>query len=42
MYIYTINIIDTLESIYINFKEDHNDKIKAANSYQFITQRYTN
>ena len=25
---YTINIIDTLESIYINFKQDHNNKIK--------------
>jgi hypothetical protein len=25
---YTISIIDTLESIYINFKEEHNEKIK--------------
>ena len=25
---YTINIIDTLESFYLNFKEEHNEKIK--------------
>lgn len=25
---YSINIIDTLESFYINFKQEHNDKIK--------------
>lgn len=25
---YTINVIDTLESFYINFKEEHNEKIK--------------